>query len=50
MGQTLTSMHVKGGATVNTQQLNVANWPAGIYFIRMSADEGQVVQKLVIER
>ena len=46
-GQRLLVQKINAGD--NTLQLNVADYAAGIYFLRLSNDKGAHVQRVVVE-
>jgi hypothetical protein len=48
-GKMMCHLEVEGSSAVRTEHIDVADWPSGVYLLRLQAGAQQVVRKFVVE-
>ncbi|KGE89380.1 MAG: T9SS type A sorting domain-containing protein [Phaeodactylibacter xiamenensis] len=48
-GKVMRRLEVEGSSAVRTEQIDVADWPSGVYLLRLQTGSEQVVRRFVVE-
>jgi len=48
-GKMMRHLEVEGSSAVRTEQIDVADWPSGVYLLRLQTGSEQVVRRFVVE-